>query len=242
MAPTLHVGPNLRVLATAIGVCALAVLAVRGLESHGASVQRLEVAGELERIDIAALRRRVEPLLSGPFMALPIAAIQAEVEAEPWVAAARVERDWPDGVSIRIWSHRAIARWGDERLLSAEGVLFAAEAPGEELPRLSGPDARTDTLVATWRELSTALSATRFRLAGLRLDQRGSWTAQCADGTELRLGRGDPARHLASLRGPVIEALGKGGGRARYIDMRYDNGFAIGWAEDAIRGEENSNG
>jgi cell division protein FtsQ len=73
------------------------------------------------------------------------------------------------------------------------------------------------------------LLAVGLRLARVELDPRGAWSLALANGVEIRLGRQDvPARLERFLRvaSPLVAARS---GEVRYVDLRYSNGFSVGW-------------
>ena len=41
----------------------------------------------------------------------------------PWVAQVQVSKRWPDTLEVLILEHRPAAFWGDDQLLSEQGVL-----------------------------------------------------------------------------------------------------------------------
>jgi len=63
----------------------------------------------------------------------------------------------------------------------------------------------------------------------LALDARGEWTAQTRAGVSLRFGQAEPASLAAQLSGTVARSLADHLDAVSYIDLRYPNGFAVGW-------------
>ena len=78
------------------------------------------------------------------------------------------------------------------------------------------------------------LLAAGLQLMSVTLDARGSWQLAMSHGIEVRLGRSEIDQRIERfihVVTPVIE------GRAEvvdYVDLRYTNGFAIGWHEVAV--------
>jgi cell division protein FtsQ len=197
----------------------------------------LEIAGDFERVRPGPLRQAIAPLLTQDFYRLDLGAVKAAVEAQPWVAHARVERAWPATVRIHVWEHKAYARWGASALLSDDGVVFAP--PAQELarslpaglPRLDGPPGQQRAVREAFETLCAELAGTPFMPAALAENARGEWTAITAAGIELRLGRGAPTDAVARLAGPVRMALNQRLTEVAYVDLHYVNGFAVGWRD-----------
>ena len=69
-----------------------------------------------------------------------------------------------------------------------------------------------------------------MRLSRLRLDERGAWELSLDNGVPLRLGRCAAVderfdRFIAAAARIVATRATE----IRYVDLRYANGFAIGW-------------
>lgn len=226
-------------LAVLLIAAALLPLVPRLGAAHAALT--LEVSGELRRVSADSVRLAVAGRLNRDFYELDLLAVKHAVEGLPWVARARVERAWPAAVRVHVWEHRAVTRWGERSLLSADNVVFAPDslAPDlEGLPRLAGPDGQQAQVRAAFEALRSQLADTPFAPVQLTQNARGAWTAFTADGLELRLGRGAPTDAVAMLAGPVRSALAGRLQEVTYVDLHYINGFAIGWREpdaDAAR-------
>lgn len=170
-----------------------------------------------------------------------LTALQAQLQAMPWVASARVERRWPDTLAVRVVERQPEVRWNDGELIDTDGRRFAPEAHEipEGLPRLYGPPDSAPEVLQSYRALRRELSGTPFAPLRLERDARGEWTAMTATGFELRFGREAPIHAVPLLLGAVHEGLDGRWESLAYIDLRYSNGFAVGWrAPDARRGGE----
>lgn len=204
-------------------------------------VARLHIEGQLQRVSPAEIDAAVRPLLGDSFAQVDLDAVHAVVVALPWVGRVRVERVWPATVRLRIWEREPAARWGDEELLDTDGTAFAPA--GREipplLPRLSGPQGSAGIVLAMYRQLSARLEGTPFALAGLSQDARGDWTGRTAGGIELRFGRGDPSQALDTLLGPAARALAERIEEIEHVDLRYTNGFSVGWRESVTGTQRN---
>jgi cell division protein FtsQ len=68
-------------------------------------------------------------------------------------------------------------------------------------------------------------------LEKLELDERGSWRLVLGSGQEIRLGRRDIDERLYRFFRFVAPALADKLTRVAYVDLRYTNGFAVGWRD-----------
>jgi cell division protein FtsQ len=74
-----------------------------------------------------------------------------------------------------------------------------------------------------------------MRLVALRLDARGAWEAQLDNGIIVRFGRKQIEERSARFVAVVLRMLVQRAADIAYVDLRYTNGFAIGWRSGATR-------
>lgn len=196
-------------------------------------VERVVINGEFERVSADGLEAALRPYMGRGFLAAPLDRIQQKVRDIPWVASARVSRRWPDTLEVTITEEQPAARWGEAGLLNPQGRLFvrhASHVPAE-LPRLNGPEG-TETVVAErYVAIQEQLVQRGLGLASLELDGRGAWTFQMSNGIQVRLGSLDVDVRLSRFYAALDRVLAGMAEDVRYIDMRYTNGFAVGWKQ-----------
>lgn len=229
---------------TATGVLAVAAVAAVGFAtwrahdalagwslSDVAPVQRVLVEGSFVRVTPTEVENAVLPHLRGGFFTVDLDAIREAAQSLPWVARALVMREWPDRVRIVVTEEEPAWLWGDDGLLNARAELFVTgevERPSG-LPRLDGPAGSEATLAARYLEYDASLSRCAMRVARLELDARRATRLTLAGGIVLRLGRNDVAERAHRFCGTALAALAPRLGEVAYVDMRYTNGFAVGW-------------
>lgn len=204
-------------------------------------VARLLVEGELHQVRVGEIEQAVRPLLEMRFVEVDLDAVRDAVRQVPWVARVRAEREWPATVRVRLWERQPVARWGDGELLDGDAAAFAPagrDVP-PTLPLLSGPEGSAARVLATYRQLAGRLEGSLFALQGLSEDARGDWTGTTRTGVELRFGRADPKGAVDMLLGPASRALANDLAAVDYVDLRYTNGFSVGWREPAAATKRN---
>jgi cell division protein FtsQ len=72
-----------------------------------------------------------------------------------------------------------------------------------------------------------------MRIAALRLDERGAWEMDLDSGVTVRLGRRDVDERLDRFIRTASQVIAHRLNDITYVDMRYSNGFAIGWRNAA---------
>ncbi len=217
---------------------------VYGVEKLGARldaipVERVVFAGDLQRVDRNVLVERVTGHLAVGYIGLDLAAIQTELEREPWVYRAVVERLWPRELKITIVEETPIAVWGRGGLLNHRGRIFVPKDDsqhGEALPRLDGPEGSAIEIMRQYRLMSQLLGDEKLTLQHLEMDARGSWTARIDQNVELVMGRREPLEKLRRFLWVYREYLAADFAGIARVDMRYINGLAVAWTEHSNRG------
>ena len=198
-------------------------------------IQAVVIDGAFERVSAIQVEDALGPYIQTGFLSADLQAMRRQLHELSWVESATVRRRWPGMIEVSIEEQRPAARWGDAGLLNVGGELFIeniAHAP-VELPLLSGPQGTERRVAQMYFEVEERLERRGMAAVSLRLDDRGAWEMQLIGGIRVRLG----ARMVETRLDRFFEALDKVIAAqvedVDYIDMRYTNGFAIGWKDQA---------
>ena len=223
---------NWRALGTGAGVVA-GVLAAGWLLMYALDrpVRRVLVEGAFQRVSPPEIESAVAAAVTGGLASVDLGEVRQSVERIDWVDTAVVQRRWPDAIRVVIVEEVAAARWNDTGLLNARGELFIRNARyvPPELPLLEGPDGSEGAVAQLYLDAQGRLLEAGLRLAGVHLDERGAWELRLANGVQVRLGRlavTDRLERFIALASPLVA---KRPAEIRYVDMRYTNGFSVGW-------------
>jgi cell division protein FtsQ len=204
-------------------------------------LRTLVVEGALTHVSLAAVRQAVQAHMHGGFFSLDVDAVRRAIEALPWVERARVRRAWPDTVHVAITEQVPVARWGADGVLNANGIVFLHDAKDTltGLPHFNGPPGSGATILDEYTMMRRLLRSTKLDIRTVTMDARGAWNLVFAHGLTLHLGRRDERRRLARFARIVLPALAGRLPEAAYVDMRYPNGFAVGWKAESAAGSQN---
>lgn len=191
-------------------------------------LKSVRIEGEFTRVSTEQLQQALATVVTGGFLNVDVDAIRRAAERLPWVSSARVRRVWPDTVRVTVSEKQAIARWGEQGLISANAEIFvpAPQSHPPGLPELHGPQGTQKTLLEHYRTLNQALATLGLSVARLQLDERRAWRLTLNNGAELVLGHNETgARMERFLR--VYPTLAAQEFTVERIDLRYTNGFAV---------------
>lgn len=224
----------------AIGVAgiamALAVGKTRGFEEFmGQSfpLRRVIVKGHFDHISTEKVREIIAAKAGSGFFLADITAMRRAVNGLPWVRTVTIRREWPDTLVLRLEEQHAVARLGDKGLLNDAGRPFYPELIREdELSRLPRVEAVLHTGhsidVALLERLQGHLGRIGRQLRVFVLNPRGALRLELDSGLVLRLGREEQEQRLERfvhfyprLEARIEPSVG-------VVDLRYDNGLAVG--------------
>jgi cell division protein FtsQ len=211
--------------ALGIGVATLAA----ALDQPVASVS---VEGSFQRVSPGDVERVVKSQVHGVgLLSVDLAAVRRAIHTLPWVDAVSVQRAWPRGLNVLVIEQSAAARWGDDGLVNTRGELFAGDGRHipPELAQLSGPVDQEPTVAQRYLAAAGRLTQAGLRMTALRLDARGAWEFDLANGVTVRLGRRQVDERFEKFMSTALKLVTERGEEISYVDMRYTNGFAIGW-------------
>jgi cell division protein FtsQ len=197
-------------------------------------IRWLELHGEFQRVSAEQLRASLAPGMGTNFFTVDLHALREAAAANAWVSAVRVQKEWPDTVSVYVEEYEPVAHWNRGELVGRDGRAFSVPEADEiqGLPWLQGPPARLDDVLQTWVTLNERLQPLGQEVQRLAVDERGSWSLELTGGTRVYLGRDSTDERLARLLGSWDALMEEQDVPPRDIDLRYTNGFAVVWPRE----------
>jgi cell division protein FtsQ len=194
-------------------------------------VRRIEVVGKFARVSSLQIEQAVAPFATRGLLSVDLKVVKSAIQTIAWVDHARVERSWPDGLKVFVTEQVAAARWGESGLLNIRGEMFLKDSRylPPELPRLDGPDGTQAQVAKLYLDTYPRLMSANLRLGRVMLDARGAWDLVLTNGVDVRLGRQDVDARLQRFIRVASPMIATHAEQISYIDMRYSNGFAVGW-------------
>ena len=194
-------------------------------------IRSIEISGPFQRVTALQIEEAINDDLENGFVSADLAVIQQRIRALPWIDQATVARRWPSRLRIAVTEQVPAAIWDEQGLLNVRGELFVTDARHipAELPRLSGPEDRSADVARRYLAVRERLIPLGLDLRRVHLDQRGAWQMTLANGVEIRLGRREVEQRTDLFLEIVADIITSRASDIQYVDMRYSNGFTIGW-------------
>jgi cell division protein FtsQ len=202
-------------------------------------IETVAVEGRFQRVAPGDVERVVKAQLHGAgLLSVDLGAVRGALHTLPWVDAVSVQRAWPRGLTVLVIEQTAAARWGERGLLNMRGELFDADARHvpSELAQLAGPEGKESLVAQRYLAAAARLMQAGLRVTAMRLDARGAWEFDLANGVTVRLGRRQVDERFEKFMNTALKLVTQRGEDIAYVDMRYTNGFAIGWRGSGARG------
>ena len=203
-------------------------------------VNALEIRGPMQRVSAVEIEDAINAEIERGFFSADLDRLRDSVQSLQWIDHASVARRWPDRIVITVSEQTPAAVWGDSGLMNVRGELFVAKGAEHlpaDLPRLSGPAARSDEVARRYLEIREQLLPLGMDVSRVAVDGRDSWTMILSNGIEIRLGRRHTEERAALFVSVVADIVAARAADISYVDLRYGSGFAIGW-----KGEQGDEG
>lgn len=195
-------------------------------------IRTVTVTGRFEHVSPLEVERVVANDARGTgLLTVDLTAVRRGIRALPWVDSVSIERDWPHGLAVRVIEQTAAARWGSDGLVNMRGELFltGVRQPPKSLAALSGPEGSEAQVTRRYLAMQARLSQAGLAITSMRLDARGAWRLALDDGITVRLGRTQIDRRFDKFMSAALAIVKSRAAAISYVDMRYTNGFAVGW-------------
>jgi cell division protein FtsQ len=194
-------------------------------------IRSITIEGPFQRVSALQIEEAISGALSDGFLSANLSEIQQQIVALPWIDQANVVRRWPGQLDISVTEQIPAASWGERGLLNTRGELFVTNARHipAELPSLSGPPDKSAEIARRYLVVREQLIPFGLDLRRVQMDARGAWEMTLQNGVVIRLGRRDVEQRTELFLDVVAEIITNRAADIDYVDLRYSNGFTIGW-------------
>ncbi len=207
---------------------ALARSADRQLVRAGFTVDWIDVSGA-NRITTDHVASLIGARPGSSLASLDLDAAREALEADPWIAQARLHRMWPNRVAVVITEREPLALWqvdGVHSVIDRTGTVIASADPAEftDLPRVVGAGANVGAF--TMVNLILRDDALARRVSHLIFVGERRWSLRLVSGGEVLLPQADPEGAL-SLLGRMHADRGVLDYDAQILDLRNEGEMVL---------------
>lgn len=227
------IGLLLTGLAGIVGYEAVTKGYIRPLPIKNASlpIKYVRTEGVFQYLSKDEIKTVLQPLVMTGFFDADMQAIHSVVSTLPWVDTVTVKRIWPDAIDIKVREKKPYARWGENSLITEQGVIFTPKnmEQFQTLTVVTGPELQQVKVLEIMKGVKTALADQSMELAEFSVNDRWSWKIRLANGLEILLGRNEQLKKLQRFL-KTLTILGQEQvEQIAIVDLRYPNGYAVSW-------------
>jgi cell division protein FtsQ len=206
---------------------------IRSLSIKSASlpIKYVRTEGVFQYLGKDEVKAVLQPLVLTGFFDADMQAIHLAVSTLPWVDTVTVKRIWPDAIDIKVHEKKPYARWGKDRLITEQGVIFTPKNIDrfQKLTVVAGPELQQKKVLEIMKGIKTALADQSMELAEFSDNDRGAWTIKLATGLEILLGRNEQLKKLQRFLKTLTVLKQEQVEQIAIVDLRYPNGYAVSW-------------
>lgn len=197
------------------------------------------VHGNQEAITASMLADKLKGKIRGTYFTVDISEIRDTLKEIPWVKDVSVKREWPNRLKIFLYLYKPVALWGDQEVLSQDGVIFeenqaVAESEGK-LPHIYGPSELSAEIYQQYLDFNKVCEARGLEIVALTLSPMSGWTLvfKNPEGKNVDiLFKGSDTNQTMIVRlERILKAMPQikehFGTHPRKIDARYAKGVAV---------------
>ena len=188
-------------------------------------------SSELINVNKDDISNAVKYLYSKSFFDIDLNYLKNKLEKIEWVRKINVRRSYPNEIIIDIEEHTPILIWNNKMYINMYGEKFNVSKIDKNIPMLISDESRINEVFAYFKLFNEKLSSRKldFKITKIMENEIRSLTIGLSSGINIQLGSKD-----VNIKIPLFFEIYKSLNtrdlnKIRYIDMRYSNGFSVGW-------------
>ena len=168
---------------------------------------------------------------SKSFFNIDINYLQSKIENIDWISSANIRRSYPNEIIIFVTEHIPIAIWNNKDYLNQYGEIFTANKKNNKFPILISKNNKNKIIFEYLSLFSNDLIRHNINEKVVKIieDDIRSISVILSSGFTIKLGSKN-VKEKIDIFFKVYQTLNSSDlSKMRYIDMRYSNGFSVGW-------------
>ena len=195
-------------------------------------IKKISYGKKLENSNEEDLTKIIKNYLDDKsFFNFKISYLILELEKSEWVRNVNIRRVYPNEVRIIVEEHEPVAIWNRKKYINSFGESFYIEKITKNLPLLLSEEERIDIVFNYFSQFNKNLKENGIdqTISKIEENEIRSLTIFLNSGFYIKLGSKDLESKI-NLFFKVYKSLKtRDLKKIRYIDMRYSNGFSLGF-------------
>ena len=165
------------------------------------------------------------------FFTMDINYLREKIEKIDWVKNVIIRRSYPDEVKIYIEEHIPVAIWNNDYYLDEFGKMFSANNINSDLPLIVSRSNRNNIIFKYFTLLSKSILDNEIddKVIKIQENEIRSLSVFFSSGIKVEFGSSNITDKINIFFKAYKTLNSSDLKKIRYIDMRYSNGFSVGW-------------
>ncbi|WP_296403958.1 cell division protein FtsQ/DivIB [Psychrobacter sp.] len=172
---------------------------------------------------------------AGSFFTAVLPELKDGAMQQDWISQVDIERKWGEGIVITALPREAIARFGSEHLIDAEGKVYKPVSESElrqsGLIMLQGDANQSTIIMHQMQQVNQWFAPLKMHVQDLILTPRMTWVIKFDNGMRIIVDNEHTSQKLMNLSLLLQNKLSDKRSSIASVDLRYKNGFVIDWKE-----------
>lgn len=156
-----------------------------------------------------------------------------KLQGVSWVGQVDIRRDWQQGLMVNVVPRQPVAKFGSERLVDANGVVFKPADPSElnaqYWMQLQGEDKDAVVMMQQVKQVGDWFQPLGLKVEEVIVTPRMAWLFRFNNGLRVLVDNEDTSEKLYRLSVMLQNQLHPKLAKIQTVDLRYKNGMAITW-------------
>lgn len=189
-------------------------------------VNKVTITGNMEHVDEGELTYIAQKRVQGNLFTLDINDIQNDFRRIPWVKHVTVYREFPNSITIGVSEYSAVARIGDDGLISADGQIFTGNVDSQKLPLFSAPEQNISEALADYKLINRMLAPRKVEITKLSINGLGITKLELSNNLRIVI-CGASIESQMQVMNQYWDKLYDVNPGLNYVNMCYKNALAI---------------
>ena len=157
--------------------------------------------------------------------------LKNSIEKVAWVKNAYIRRSYPNEVIIFIEEYTPVAVWNNDSYISENGYIFSANKIEKKLPKISSYSNRNIIIFEYFSLILDGIRKNKLndKVLLIKENEIRSLTVLLDSNIAIKFGSKNIEERIGIFFKAYKTLNTSDLKKIRYIDMRYSNGFSIGW-------------
>lgn len=223
---------NLISLAVVLLLLGMGAVIVKGIQGLPNAPIHIEQNG-LTNAQYLILKKQLGKQATGNFLQADLQTYIDRLEKISWVDQVDIRRDWQQGLQVKVVPRQAVAKFGSERLVDANGVVFTP-ADTKDLQahywmQLQGENQNATVMMQQVKQISDWFIPLGLKVDEVIVTPRMTWLFRFDNGLRILVDNENTSEKLYQLSVMLQNQLHNQLPKIQTIDLRYKNGMAITW-------------